>query len=58
MKKFNLGFLLGVTTTLGTLAGAVFTFKKNVVEPIEEKEAILEEHRRRALRKSCSAHQG
>ena len=52
MKKFNLGFLLGVTTTLGALAGAVFTFKKNVVE------AILEEHRRRALRKSRSAHQG
>ena len=41
MKKFNLGFLLGVTTTLGALAGAVFTFKKNVVEPIEEKEAIF-----------------
>lgn len=58
MKKFNLGFLIGVTTTLGALAGAVFTFKKNVVEPIEEKEAILEEHRRRALRKSRSAHQG
>ena len=35
MKKFNLGFLLGVTTTLGALAGAVFTFKKQVLERVE-----------------------
>ncbi|WP_302047417.1 DUF3042 family protein, partial [Ligilactobacillus agilis] len=42
----------------GTLAVLAFAFKKTVVEPIEEREAELDEHRRRALRKSRSAHQG
>lgn len=58
MKKFSAGFILGTLTTLSALAGSVFAFKKTVVDPIEEKEAQLEEHRRRALRKSRSAHQG
>ena len=57
MKLFGKGFLVGVATTLGTLAGLAFAFKKTVVEPIEEREAELDEHRRRALRKSRSAHQ-
>ena len=58
MKAFGKGFFFGVVTTVGALAGIAFTFKKTVVEPIEEREAVLEEHRKRALRKSRSAHQG
>ncbi|MGX5377397.1 DUF3042 family protein [Ligilactobacillus sp. LYQ135] len=57
MKSFGKGFFTGIATTVGIVAGAVYAFKKTVVEPMEEREAILEEHRRRALRKSRSAHQ-
>ena len=57
MKSFGKGFFTGIVTTVGVVAGAVYAFKKTVVEPMEESEAILEEHRRRALRKSRSAHQ-
>mgnify|MGYP001863876971 CR=1 FL=1 len=56
MKSFGKGFFTGIVTTVGVV-GAVYAFKKTVVEPMEEREAILEEHRRRALRKSRSAHQ-
>ncbi|KRL74930.1 hypothetical protein FC54_GL000081 [Ligilactobacillus saerimneri DSM 16049] len=58
MKNFGKGFFIGVLTTIGAVAGSVYAFKKTVVDPIEEREAILEEHKRRALRKSMSAHQG
>lgn len=58
MKSFTRGALFGVAATLGTLAGCLYAFKKSVVEPIEEREEILDQHRRRALRKSRSAHQG
>lgn len=58
MKSFGKGFLVGTVTTLGALAGCVYAFKKAVVEPIEERESVLDEHRRRALRKSRSSHQG
>ena len=57
MKSFGKGFFTGIVTTVGVVAVAVYAFKKTVVEPMEEREAILEEHRRRALRKSRSAHQ-
>ena len=57
MKSFGKGFFTGIVTTVGVVAGAVYAFKKTVVEPMEEREAILEEHRRRARRKSRSAHQ-
>lgn len=57
MKSFSKGFFTGIVTTVGVVAGAVYAFKKTVVEPMEKREAILEEHRRRALRKSRSAHQ-
>lgn len=58
MKSFGKGFVVGVSATLGALAGCVYYFKKTVVDPIEEREAVLDEHRKRALRKSRSAHQG
>lgn len=58
MKSFSKGFVVGVGATLGALAGCAYYFKKTVVDPIEEREAVLDEHRKRALRKSRSAHQG
>lgn len=58
MSKFTRGFLIGTAATIGTVVGAVLAFKKSVVEPIEQEEANYDEQRRRALRKSYSAHQG
>ena len=58
MKSFGKGFFTGIVTTVGVVAGAVYAFKKTVVETNEKNvKPILEEHRRRALRKSRSAHQ-
>lgn len=57
MKLFCKGFFSGIVTTVGVVAGAVYAFKKTVVEPMEEREAILDEQRRHALRKSRLAHQ-
>ncbi|MDN2452595.1 DUF3042 family protein [Lactobacillus sp. UCMA15818] len=58
MKQFNTGFLLGIVTTIGAAAGCFYAFKKNVIEPIEVKEELDDQHRRRAIRKMHSAHQG
>lgn len=56
MKHFIKGFIFGSIATAGVVAGAVLSFKKTVVEPIEDEEARFEENRRRAARKSRSAH--
>ncbi|MHA8111037.1 DUF3042 family protein [Lactobacillaceae bacterium Melli_B4] len=58
MHNFSKGFLAGVFATIGCAAGALFSFKKAVVDPIEDQEAKYEENRKRSLRKSRSAHQG
>ncbi|UQS86675.1 DUF3042 family protein [Nicoliella spurrieriana] len=58
MRNFGKGFLVGVFATVGCAAGALFSFKKTVVDPIEDQENRYEENRKRALRKSRSAHQG
>ncbi len=55
MKTFGKGFLVGTLTAFSAVAGCVYAFKKTVVEPIE---AVLDQHRRRALRKRRSSHQG
>lgn len=57
MKSFGKGFVFGAIATISAVAGCVYAFKKTVVEPIEEREAILDEHRKRAMRKRRSAHQ-
>ncbi|ANJ69684.1 MULTISPECIES: DUF3042 family protein [Latilactobacillus] len=56
--KFLKGFVIGTVSTVGAIAGSLLAFKKTVVDPIEEKENQIEESRRRANRKSHSAHQG
>lgn len=56
MKKFGNGFFLGVLATLSAVVGALFSFKKTVVEPVENHEQKLDENRKRVLRKKRSAH--
>lgn len=58
MKHFVKGFLFGTVATIGAVAGAVLSFKKRVVEPIEDEEERFEDNRKRAARKSRSAHTG
>ncbi len=52
MKKFTSGFLTGTTLTLAALAGVAVGIKKLVIEPVEEKELIIDDNRRKAMRKS------
>ncbi|MGY3751007.1 DUF3042 family protein [Vagococcus acidifermentans] len=52
MKKFTTGFLAGATVTIASIAAIAFGFKKTVIEPIEEKEQMIEDNRRKAMRKS------
>ncbi|MGO2082496.1 DUF3042 family protein [Vagococcus sp.] len=54
MKKFTSGFITGTAMTLAALAGVAVGFKKIVIEPVEEKEQMVEDSRRKAMRKSHS----
>lgn len=56
-KKFGAGVATGVAATLGALAAGLFTYKKKVIEPEEELNNKIEENRKKANRKSFSAHQ-
>ncbi|WP_283678233.1 DUF3042 family protein [Lentilactobacillus sp. Marseille-Q4993] len=58
MKKFTGGLFVGILGTLAALFGGLFTFKKTVVDPIEDEEQKFEENRKKAMRKSRSAHNG
>ena len=48
MKKFVSGML---AITVAALAGVATTIKKTVIDPIEEKEDMIEENRKKAMRK-------
>ena len=50
-KGFGKGVLTGVAGTVAALAGAVYAFKKKVIEPEEQKAAFIEENRKKAARK-------
>ena len=56
--KFARGFFVGTLMTIGAVAGGVFAFKKNYIEPVETKVDEINENRRKANRKRFSAHQG
>ena len=58
MNTFKKGFIFGLATAIGTVAGCCYAFKKNVVDPIEAKEAMVDDQKKRALHKMHSAHQG
>ncbi|KAF1304257.1 MULTISPECIES: DUF3042 family protein [Enterococcus] len=51
MKKFASGVLVGTLATVAAAAGFVFAVKKQVIDPIDEKEAMIEENRKKAMRK-------
>ncbi|WP_265459142.1 DUF3042 family protein [Enterococcus sp. HY326] len=54
MKKFVTGVVLGSLTTVAVAAGFLASVKKTVIDPIAEKEAMIEENRRKARRKSSA----
>lgn len=58
MSKFTRGLFVGVLGTIAAGAGAILSFKKSVVDPIENEDKKFEENRKKAMRKSRSAHQG
>lgn len=53
-KGFGKGFVTGVAGTFAAVAGAVYTFKKKVIEPEEKKAAFIEENRKKAARRRVS----
>ncbi|CAM4195480.1 DUF3042 family protein [Streptococcus penaeicida] len=48
---FAKGLATGVVATVATVAGAVFAVKKTIIDPEEEKEAFIEENRKKAARR-------
>ena len=46
--KFARGFFVGTLMTLGAIAGSVFAFKKNYIEPVETKVDEINDTRRKA----------
>lgn len=54
MKKFVSGILVGSLATAAAVAGLVAFVKKTVIDPIDEKEAMIEENRKKAMRKRVS----
>lgn len=57
-KKFTAGFVTGTLITIATVASGLFAFKKTVMDPEDREIERIEDNRRRANRKSLSAHQG
>lgn len=54
MNKFVSGMLVGSLTTAAAVASLVASVKKTVIDPINEKEAMIEENRKKAMRKHIS----
>ena len=53
MKKFVSGILVG-SLAAAAVAGLVASVKKTVIDPIDKKEAMIEENRKKAMRKRVS----
>ncbi len=49
--QFAKGLATGVVATALTVVSAVFAVKKTIIEPEEEKEAFVEENRKKAARR-------
>ncbi len=47
MKKFVSGILVGSLATAAAVAGLVASVKKTVIDPIDEKETMIEENRKK-----------
>lgn len=53
-SKFGSGVLTGIAVTLGAVAAGIAALKKTVVDPIDEKEKMIEDNRKKAQRKRIS----
>lgn len=51
MKKFVSGLLVGTAVTSAAVVGLAATIKKTVIDPIEEKEEMIDQNRKKAMRK-------
>lgn len=51
MKKFVSGLVVGTLATVAAATGFAVAVKKQVIDPIDEKEAMIEENRKKAMRK-------
>ena len=51
MKKFVSGVLVGTLATVAAAGAFVTAVKKQVIDPIDEKEAMIEENSKKAMRK-------
>jgi gas vesicle protein len=51
MKKFISGMLVGTAVTCAAMMGLAATVKKTIIDPIEEKENMIEANRKKAMRK-------
>ena len=56
MKKFGVGVLTGVVSTIAAAATAAVTFHKIAVKPITDEEAKFEDTERKAARKAAQSH--
>lgn len=56
MKKFGVGVLTGVASTVAAAATAAVTFHKVAVKPIADEEAKFEETERKSARKAAQSH--
>ncbi|MTD41375.1 DUF3042 family protein [Erwinia sp. CPCC 100877] len=51
MKKFISGMLVGTAVTCAAVMGLAAAVKKTIIDPIEEKEDMIEANRKKAMRK-------
>jgi hypothetical protein len=51
MKKFISGVFVGTAVTCAAMMGLAATVKKTIIDPIEEKEDMIEANRKKAMRK-------
>lgn len=54
MKKFISGVIIGSLATVAVTASLVAGVKKTVIDPISEKEAMIDQNRKKAMRKSVA----
>ncbi|OJG80833.1 hypothetical protein RV14_GL000377 [Enterococcus ratti] len=54
MNKFISGMVVGSLATAAAVVGLAASIKKTVIDPIDEKEAMIEENRKKAMRKRVS----
>lgn len=52
MKKFTTGFVLGSLVTTAATVCLIYAIKKEIIDPVEEKEEMIHQSRKRANRKS------